>query len=134
MDDLMQPYLPSQTPPGLRAIREKELKDLRGDGTGVRKISDRIYDYAMYDDLGNPDRGKEFIRPILGGQKIPHPRRCRTGRPPTDTSKFFFLLKICSGQLETEFGQSQRSACYCPTMFTSACPILFKQRPCHFQK
>lgn len=81
-----KPYLPSQTPPGLRAIREKELKDLRGDGTGVRKISDRIYDYAMYDDLGNPDRGKEFIRPILGGQKIPHPRRCRTGRPPTDTN------------------------------------------------
>uniref|UniRef100_A0ACD5WSL5 Uncharacterized protein n=1 Tax=Avena sativa TaxID=4498 RepID=A0ACD5WSL5_AVESA len=81
-----KPYLPSQTPPGLREIRDKELKDLRGDGTGVRKISDRIYDYAMYDDLGNPDRGKEFIRPILGGQKIPYPRRCRTGRPPTDTN------------------------------------------------
>jgi lipoxygenase len=84
----MQPYLPSETPPGLRELRDKELKDLRGDGTGVRKLSDRIYDYAMYNDLGNPDRGKEFTRPILGGDKIPYPRRCRTGRPPTDTSKF----------------------------------------------
>uniref|UniRef100_A0A0D9VQ87 Lipoxygenase n=1 Tax=Leersia perrieri TaxID=77586 RepID=A0A0D9VQ87_9ORYZ len=81
-----KPYLPSDTPPGLRELREKELKDLRGDGTGVRKLSDRIYDYAMYNDLGNPDRGKEFIRPILGGEKIPYPRRCRTGRPPTDTN------------------------------------------------
>ncbi|KAL5218682.1 hypothetical protein ABZP36_019366 [Zizania latifolia] len=80
-----KPYLPSETPPGLTELREKELKDLRGDGTGVRKLSDRIYDYATYNDLGNPDRGKEFIRPILGGEKIPYPRRCRTGRPPTDT-------------------------------------------------
>ena len=114
MDDLllMQPYLPSQTPPGLREIREKELRDLRGDGTGVRKISDRIYDYATYDDLGNPDRGKEFIRPILGGQKTPYPRRCRTGRPPTDTSKFCCLLKPLSRLQKIEFSQSQRSACY----------------------
>ncbi|CAN6290481.1 unnamed protein product [Urochloa humidicola] len=81
-----KPYLPSETPPGLRELRDKELKDLRGDGTGVRKLSDRIYDYATYNDLGNPDRGKEFIRPILGGKKIPYPRRCRTGRPPTDTN------------------------------------------------
>ncbi|CAL4921068.1 unnamed protein product [Urochloa decumbens] len=81
-----KPYLPSETPPGLRELRDKELKDLRGDGTGVRKLSDRIYDYATYNDLGNPDRGKEFIRPILGGKRIPYPRRCRTGRPPTDTN------------------------------------------------
>ncbi|OEL16430.1 putative lipoxygenase 6 [Dichanthelium oligosanthes] len=81
-----KPYLPSETPPGLRELRDKELKDLRGDGTGVRKLSDRIYDYATYNDLGNPDRGKVFIRPILGNEKIPYPRRCRTGRPPTDTN------------------------------------------------
>ncbi|KAD4585025.1 hypothetical protein E3N88_22626 [Mikania micrantha] len=80
-----QPYLPDQTPEGLKLLREKELKDLRGDGKGVRKLSDRIYDYDVYNDLGNPDRGSEFIRPILGGQKIPYPRRCRTGRLPSDT-------------------------------------------------
>uniref|UniRef100_A0A5B6YZ35 Lipoxygenase n=1 Tax=Davidia involucrata TaxID=16924 RepID=A0A5B6YZ35_DAVIN len=80
-----QPYLPSQTPAGLKALREKELKNLRGDGKGVRKLSDRIYDFDIYNDLGNPDRGIDFARPTLGGEKIPYPRRCRTGRLPTDT-------------------------------------------------
>lgn len=81
-----KPYLPSETPAGLKELREKELSDLRGDGTGVRKLSDRIYDYATYNDLGNPDKGPEFARPVIGGEKIPYPRRCRTGRPPTDTN------------------------------------------------
>ncbi|KAJ3673639.1 hypothetical protein LUZ60_005631 [Juncus effusus] len=80
-----KPYLPNETPLGLRALREKELKDLRGDGHGVRKHSDRIYDFATYNDLGNPDKNKEFTRPILGGEKIPYPRRCRTGRHSMDT-------------------------------------------------
>lgn len=83
----MQPYLPSETPPGIRELRQKELKDLRGDGKGIRKSSDRIYDYATYNDLGNPDKGFELARPTLGGEKIPYPRRCRTGRPPMDTRK-----------------------------------------------
>ncbi|CAL9179629.1 unnamed protein product [Musa hybrid cultivar] len=81
-----KPYLPSETPAGLKELRKKELNEQRGDGNGVRKRSDRIYDYATYNDLGNPDRGIEFARPTLGGKKIPYPRRCRTGRPPTDTN------------------------------------------------
>ncbi|KAE8715096.1 putative lipoxygenase 6 [Hibiscus syriacus] len=80
-----QPYLPSETPKGLRALREKELRDIRGNGKGVRKLSDRVYDFDIYNDLGNPDRGVEFARPILGGKEIPYPRRCRTGRLPTET-------------------------------------------------
>ncbi|KAJ4796632.1 Lipoxygenase [Rhynchospora pubera] len=83
-----KPYLPSETPHGLKELREKELSDLRGDGTGVRKMSDRIYDYATYNDLGNPDKGLEFARPALGGEKLPYPRRCRTGRPSTDTNMY----------------------------------------------
>lgn len=80
-----KPYLPGETPAGLRALREQELRDLRGDGKGVRKLSDRIYDYDVYNDLGNPDNGINSARPTLGGEKIPFPRRCRTGRPPSET-------------------------------------------------
>ncbi|XP_057548300.1 linoleate 13S-lipoxygenase 3-1, chloroplastic-like [Amaranthus tricolor] len=80
-----KPYLPHNTPPGLKALREKELKELRGNGIGERKMSDRIYDYDIYNDLGNPDKGSEYVRPILGGETIPYPRRCRTGRPPMET-------------------------------------------------
>ncbi|XP_010531873.1 PREDICTED: lipoxygenase 3, chloroplastic-like [Tarenaya hassleriana] len=82
-----QPYLPRETPAGLRALRENELRNLRGDGKGERRLSDRIYDYDVYNDLGNPDNGLEFVRPTLGGQEIPYPRRCRTGRPPTDNDR-----------------------------------------------
>lgn len=80
-----KPYLPSETPAGLRALREKELRDLRGDGKGVRKLSDRIYDFDVYNDLGNPDKSVNLTRPSLGGKKIPYPRRCRTGRLPMDS-------------------------------------------------
>ncbi|KAK9734451.1 hypothetical protein RND81_04G140700 [Saponaria officinalis] len=76
-----KPYLPHETPAGLRALREKELKELRGDGKGERKLSDRIYEYDVYNDLGKPDKSSELTRPILGGKAIPYPRRCRTGRP-----------------------------------------------------
>ena len=81
----MQPLLPSETPDGLKKLRERELKNLRGDGSGARKLSDRIYDFDVYNDLGNPDKSSELSRPKLGGKEIPYPRRCRTGRHPTDT-------------------------------------------------
>ncbi|CAN6683339.1 unnamed protein product [Malus baccata var. baccata] len=80
-------YLPGGTPEGLKELREMELRQLRGDGKGLRTPSDRIYDYDTYNDIGNPDKGMEFVRPTLGGNKNPHPRRCRTGRPPTKTDE-----------------------------------------------
>ncbi|KAK8481031.1 hypothetical protein V6N12_067713 [Hibiscus sabdariffa] len=76
-------FLPSETPVGLKELRKRELRELRGNGDGVRVSSDRIYDYDVYNDLGHPDKGTKFARPVLGGERRPYPRRCRTGRPST---------------------------------------------------
>jgi lipoxygenase len=47
--------LPSKTPSGLRRLREEELEVLRGNGQGERKSFERVYDYDVYNDLGDPD-------------------------------------------------------------------------------
>ena len=84
----LQTCLPSETPGPLRRYREKELVNLRGDGTGELKEWDRVYDYAYYKDLGNPGN-PEYARPILGGSvEYPYPRRGRTGRPPSETGGY----------------------------------------------
>ncbi|KAJ7552095.1 hypothetical protein O6H91_06G101700 [Diphasiastrum complanatum] len=79
-------YLPSATPKGLLDLRRSELKALQGEGKGIREAHERIYDYDVYNDLGNPDKGKDLKRATVGGSKErPYPRRCRTGRPPSKT-------------------------------------------------
>ena len=73
--------MPHETPEFLRQYREEELKNLRGNGSGMLKKWDRVYDYAYYNDLGSPEEGAEYSRPVLGGSKeYPYPRRGRTGR------------------------------------------------------
>lgn len=77
-------YLPSDTPEPLHYYREQELIDLRGTGSGMLKEWDRVYDYAYYNNLGRPDKGRDYARPVLGGSKDhPYPRRGRTGRGAT---------------------------------------------------
>ncbi|KAI3683477.1 hypothetical protein L1987_83981 [Smallanthus sonchifolius] len=77
--------LPFATPSGLKSLREKELAILRGEGVAdkPREKKDRIYDYDAYNDLGDPDNNPDLARPVLGNKDYPHPRRCKTGRPPT---------------------------------------------------
>ncbi len=95
-----QVYLPDKTPPGLVQLRETEKANLRGDGLGERKPWDRIYDYAIYNDLGDPTKPGD-ARPNLGGNKeLPYPRRCRTGRPVYDVGKKIRLLKLRALQLD----------------------------------
>ncbi|GJV06661.1 probable linoleate 9S-lipoxygenase 5 [Tanacetum coccineum] len=77
-------YLPGETPELLRSYREEELVILRGNGSGELQEWDRVYDYAFYNDLGNPDKDLDDARPVLGGSaEYPYPRRGRTGRPST---------------------------------------------------
>ncbi|KAK8706476.1 hypothetical protein V6N13_050040 [Hibiscus sabdariffa] len=83
-------YLPSQTPKALQKYREEELVNIRGGGRkGELKKWDRVYDYAYYNDLGMPEMGSEYERPILGGSsEYPYPRRGKTGRKPNKKDKF----------------------------------------------
>ncbi|XP_058225411.1 probable linoleate 9S-lipoxygenase 5 [Rhododendron vialii] len=81
-----QTYLPTETPLPLRHYREEELLTLRGNGTGKLEEWDRVYDYDVYNDLSDPEKGPKHARPILGGSsEYPYPRRGRTGRPPAET-------------------------------------------------
>ena len=92
-----QSYLPSQTPRGLRKLREEELWILQGSGQGERRSFERVYDYDTYNDLGDPDSSVDLKRPVLGGKEHPYPRRCRTGRPRCDTgTKLLYIHSIFS--------------------------------------
>lgn len=52
--------MPWETPPGLKDLREQELKTLQGNGKGEPKSWERIYDYDVYNDLDDPDKSFEL--------------------------------------------------------------------------
>ncbi|CAI0450242.1 unnamed protein product, partial [Linum tenue] len=104
-------YLPSETPDGLTRYRAEELSLLRGNGEGERQQGNRIYDYDVYNDLGNPDSNPDLARPVLGGKEHPYPRRVRAGRPRTESdplsetgSSNFYVPR------DEEFSQVKQSA------------------------
>ncbi|MFQ6625597.1 hypothetical protein Gotur_004794 [Gossypium turneri] len=78
-----QLYLPKKTPKGLVELRKKELLKLRdANQKGEWNPWDRIYDYDVYNNLGDPENGRLYDRPVLGGStKFPYPRRLKTGHP-----------------------------------------------------
>ncbi|KAL6643293.1 hypothetical protein ACP70R_021474 [Stipagrostis hirtigluma subsp. patula] len=83
-------FVKENTPGALLGYREEELRELRGEGApgGDRAFQewDRVYDYAVYNDLGNPDLRPALARPVLGGSMdYPYPRRTKTDRPPAHT-------------------------------------------------
>lgn len=85
----MQVYLPKETPAGLQELRAQELINMRGPGTGLRKEADRIYDYDVYNDLGDSDQHESFKRVVLGdNENFPYPRRMRTGRQPSEIGTY----------------------------------------------
>ena len=70
-------YLPLKTPEPLKQLRKEE-----SEGDHEFKKFERVYDYDVYNDVGNPDEDPELARPVLGGLSHPYPRRCKTGRKP----------------------------------------------------
>lgn len=93
---VFQVYLPAATPAGLKDLRQSELTLLRGNGKGIRQDQDRIYDYDVYNDLGNPDLIPSSKRAPLGGNKdLPYPRRIRTGRPHSISGRMI-SISICA--------------------------------------
>nr|KJB22662.1 hypothetical protein B456_004G059500 [Gossypium raimondii] len=80
---LDQLYLPKKTPQGLVELRKKELQKLQAPRPkGEWNPCDRIYDYDVYNNLGDPENGRLYDRPVLGGStKFPYPRRLKTGHP-----------------------------------------------------
>lgn len=76
------PAFKDSTPAGLQQFRDSELAAFRGtenDKKTERKGAERVYDYALYNDLGDPSDSTK-MRPVLGGTVLGYPRRLRTGR------------------------------------------------------
>ena len=80
-------YLPSATPEPLKKLRKEELETLQGNNrerVGEFAKHERVYDYDVYNDVGDPEKDERLARPVMGGLSYPYPRRCKTGRKPCE--------------------------------------------------
>ncbi|TKY71700.1 Linoleate 13S-lipoxygenase 3-1 [Spatholobus suberectus] len=75
-------YLPCHTPAGVKELRKEELRQLRGNGKGIRRGCERVYDYDVYNDLGNPDKGKDQCEAHIRDQRVPKSQTLQNW-PPT---------------------------------------------------
>ncbi|GMH44390.1 hypothetical protein BSKO_12342 [Bryopsis sp. KO-2023] len=80
------PRLPKDVPAPVYELQKAELEVIRTRDGKTRSGNERIFDYDVYNDLGQPEG--PLKRAILGGSKeSPFPRRLRTGRPLASDGK-----------------------------------------------
>nr|CAD1837637.1 unnamed protein product [Ananas comosus var. bracteatus] len=81
----LKTYFRANTPAPLLPYRDDELYHLKGDNvTGQLQEWDRVYNYAYYNDLGNPDWSPALARPVLGGSaEYPYPHPNSESRLPS---------------------------------------------------
>ncbi|ESQ50675.1 hypothetical protein EUTSA_v10022540mg [Eutrema salsugineum] len=126
-------YLPNETPGPLKKLRKQELETLQGknrERDGEFTKYERVYDYDVYNDVGDPDRDVELARPVIGGLSHPYPRRCKTGRKlcdkdPSSEKRYGEFYVPRDEEFSTDKGNSFTSKA-----ILAALPSVFPQIEC----
>nr|VDD63446.1 unnamed protein product [Brassica oleracea] len=123
-------YLPLQTPEPLKQLRKEELETLQGknrERDGELKKFERVYDYDVYNDVGDPDKDPKLARPVMGGLSHPYPRRCKTGRKP---SRKYPSIETRKGDFyvpRDEEWSTVKGTAFTGTTILAALPAVFPQ-------